>query len=86
MRPEARSQTIARASAAMLPLQPSTFHDDAFHDSRVTENCGHRPVSDCSSDHIVCYEAVGPNSCCRLGRPILAASLPDIRPLAIRVV
>ena len=28
---------------------------------------------------MVCHEAVGPSSRCRLGRPILAASLPDTR-------
>ena len=27
-----RSQTIARASAVMQPLQPSTVHDDSFHE------------------------------------------------------
>ena len=27
-----RSQTIARAGAAIQPVQPSTFHDDAFHE------------------------------------------------------
>ena len=34
---------------------------------------------------MVCQAAVGPRSCCRLGRQILVSSLPDIRPLAIRV-
>ena len=48
-------------------------------------DCKLLPVSDCLSDHLVCHEGVGPSSRCRLGRSILAASLPDIRPLAIRV-
>ena len=34
-------------------------------------------MSECSSDRTVCHEAVGLSSRCRLGRPILAASLPD---------
>ena len=40
-----------------------------------------QPGRDC----MLCHEAVGPSSRCWLGRPILAASLPDIRSLAIRV-
>ena len=31
------------------------------------------------TDRMVCHEAVGPSSSCWLGRPVLAASLPDTR-------
>ena len=49
----------------------------AFDLSRATASCGHWPVSDFLSDRMVCHDAVGPNSRCRLGQPILAGSLPD---------
>ena len=44
----------------------------------------HRPVSDYSSNSIVCHEAVGQSSLCRPGLPILAAqqaSLQHMRPV-----
>ena len=78
-----RCQTSARASAAALHCSHAA--SAAVDLSRVTASCGHRPLSNCLRDRVVCHEAIGPSSRCRLGRPILAASLPDIRPLAILV-
>ena len=46
-----RILTSARVSAVIHPVQPSTMMP-------FLSNCGHRPMSDWSSDRMVCYEAV----------------------------